>query len=247
MALKKGIIFLGGFLLIFSVSLTAAGMTIEGKVMEVQGGRAKIAYGGEYAPSIGDPCELGFEIAGDFALLEGRWKVVETGPDFIWVQSEGPSAGAPAPDYIAKISSPNPQKRSALEDSQEIKGEGPPAVPPTDKQAAAPDIAGTYLLYREGDMHGRVLAKMRIKDQEGRLFKIGIAVPTGDPARDWQGRGLIRGAEGLYDWGFGDGKRGRTTFFIDNAGYLHGQVRGSGINWDYVALRQEGPISVTPR
>jgi len=100
------------------------------------------------------------------------------------------------------------------------------------------DIIGRYALYREGDLLGKVVGHMEISAQKGRQFSIGIASPTGNPALDWQGNGVLRGAGGYYDWVFKDGKRGRTTFTIDRSGNIHGKVRGSGINWDYVARRQ---------
>lgn len=100
------------------------------------------------------------------------------------------------------------------------------------------DITGNYVLYREGDMFGKVAGHMRISQRYGNKFSIGIANPTGNPAMDWQGKGVIEGAGGYYDWVFNDGKKGRTTFRIDKSGNLHGNVRGSGINWDYVARRQ---------
>jgi hypothetical protein len=101
------------------------------------------------------------------------------------------------------------------------------------------DITGTYILYREGDKLGKVAGKMKISAQQGNQFKIGIASPTGNPARDWKGKGVLKGDGGYYDWIFKDGKKGRTTFRIDASGNLHGKVRGSGINWDYVASKEE--------
>jgi len=104
------------------------------------------------------------------------------------------------------------------------------------------DMTGNYVLYRAGNMYGTVVGYMRITEQRGNQFSVGIAVPSGNPSQDWKGNGVINGLEGYYDWVFGDGKRGRTTFRIDQAGNLHGVVRGSGVNWDYEALRAEGPI-----
>jgi hypothetical protein len=84
-------------------------------------------------------------------------------------------------------------------------------------------------------MLGKVVGYMKISAQRGSKFSIGIASPTGNPTQDWKGDGVVKGDEGYYDWVFTDGKKGRTTFNIDEAGNLHGKVRGSGINWDYVA------------
>ena len=100
------------------------------------------------------------------------------------------------------------------------------------------DITGNYILYREGEMFGKVVGYMNISSQRGGQFSIGITVPTGNPAMDWQGSGEIMGNRGFYSWKFDDGKQGRTTFTIDKAGNLHGHVQGSGINWKYVARRE---------
>jgi len=244
MVTKKWVIFSVLFVLIFSIPLMAQAITIKGKVVEVQGSRVKIQYGGDYAPNAGDPCEIGFELGGDFATVEGQWKIVEVGPDFAWAEAEGAGAGTPAPDYIVKITTPSPRKRSALRVSPEkkIKKSVPP---PTVAKPMAVDITGVYILYKEGDMNGRVLAKMHIANQRGNAFQIGNTRRTGNPARDWQGRGFIEGAEGYYDWEFKDGKKGRTLFIFDKSGLLHGHVRGSGINWKYVAQRKEGPVRIS--
>jgi hypothetical protein len=100
------------------------------------------------------------------------------------------------------------------------------------------DITGNYILYREGNMLGKVEGYMKINSKRGNQFSIGITAPTGDPAIDWKGNGVVNGDEGYYDWVFTDGKKGRTTFRIDEEGNLHGMVRGSGLNWDYVARKE---------
>lgn len=78
---------------------------------------------------------------------------------------------------------------------------------------------------------------MRISGQQGNTFSVGIASPTGNPSVDWDGEGSIQGNTGSYSWRFKDGKTGRTTFKMDNAGNLHGQVRGAGVSWDYMARK----------
>jgi len=100
------------------------------------------------------------------------------------------------------------------------------------------DISGNYVLYREGDLFGKVAGYMMISEQYGNQFLISIAYPTGDPTMDWKGSGMVNGNKGYYDWVFTDGKKGRTTFRIEKSGNLHGMVRGSGINWDYVAQQE---------
>jgi hypothetical protein len=103
--------------------------------------------------------------------------------------------------------------------------------------AGAQNLSGTYALYQKGNESRGVVGYMQISQQSGNNFSVGIASPTGNPAVDWQGQGNIQGNSGFYTWRFGDGKTGQTTFSVDHAGNLHGQVRGSGINWDYLAQK----------
>ncbi|MBN2437034.1 MAG: SEL1-like repeat protein [Deltaproteobacteria bacterium] len=116
----KALVSLAGFFM-FSmvVPLPAAEMTIQGKVVEVQGPKVKVEYAGEYAPNVGDPIEIGFKIGEDFIPVEGRWTIVEVGPKFVWASSEGPGAGTPAPDYLAVVHSKNPGTRSTLASKEE--------------------------------------------------------------------------------------------------------------------------------
>src|SRR5438552_18860343 len=110
-----------------------------------------------------------------------------------------------------------------------------PAVPVRDRPEPPqfPDLVGTYGLYAPNDPDVTAVPMMRIVSQDGNRFVIRIAVPSGNPAVDWQGRGVIDGNQGHYDWVFPDGKTGRTTIRLDADGHLRGQVRGSGIDWDY--------------
>jgi hypothetical protein len=105
--------------------------------------------------------------------------------------------------------------------------------------AQPPNIIGTYALYRKGDRSGNVEGYMRITQQNGPYFSIGSAYRTGNPNVDWQGTGEVSGNAGFYSWKFPDGKQGQTTFSIDGEGNLHGHVQGSGLDWRYVARRQQ--------
>ena len=79
---------------------------------------------------------------------------------------------------------------------------------------------------------------MRIGPLKNGHFVIGNANPSRNPAMDWRGSGILQGNRGHYDWEFRDGKMGRMTFMIDKSGNIHGRVRGSGIDWDYVARKR---------
>ena len=54
----------------------------------------------------------------------------------------------------------------------------------------------------------------------------------------WTGTGQFDGHRGFYDWRFNDGKSGRTEFYLDQNNELRGQIRGTGINWNFIAARR---------
>ncbi len=110
------------------------------------------------------------------------------------------------------------------------------------RDPAYADLTGTYALFQADNPAQGPIGHMRISSQQGRKFSVGIAEPTGNPKVDWEGRGVIDGDKGYYDWDFPDGKKGRTTISIDSKGQLRGQVRGTKINWDYIGRREEGAI-----
>jgi hypothetical protein len=107
------------------------------------------------------------------------------------------------------------------------------------------NLTGTYSLhYIQGSAS---VATMKIWGQVGSTFLVGAAKPTGRPELDWDGRGFIDGDRGYYDWTFRDGKKGRTTFFIDREGNLHGQVRGAGLDWNYIGRRVREAEKAPPK
>ncbi len=63
---------------------------------------------------------------------------------------------------------------------------------------------------------------------------------------DWVGMGKIEGSQGYYDWKFDAnspfrdlrGMTGRTTFTINPDGTLKGHVVGSGLDWWYLARKE---------
>jgi len=101
------------------------------------------------------------------------------------------------------------------------------------------NLTGTYALSHKGDTGAVGIARMKIWNQQGDSFLVGIAELANHPAVDWEGRGVFDGERGHYDWVFPDGKKGRTTFTVDKDGHIHGQVRGGGIDWNYVGRRME--------
>jgi hypothetical protein len=123
--IKIGILLLG-FLVFLG---TTPWIAIEGKVVEVQGGKAKIQYEGKYAPSINDKVDIGFKIGNDFVPVEGDWRVVDVNEQFFWAGAKGPGAGTPGLDYLATASTRNPQKRADLARPQKQKDKSGNYIP----------------------------------------------------------------------------------------------------------------------
>src|SRR5262245_58122768 len=90
------------------------------------------------------------------------------------------------------------------------------------------DLTGVYSLAHKGSPDAGIV-QLKIWNQKGKTFSIGIDIVTGNRGVDWEGRGVIEGERGYYDWTFPDGKSGRTTFLVDKNGHIHGEVRGGGI------------------
>ncbi len=107
-----------------------------------------------------------------------------------------------------------------------------------------PHILGTYTLYRVDNAKGRPVGQMTVRSQDGNRFVVGNA--EGPDRLHWEGRGELDGDKGHYDWTFKDGRTGRTDIEIDGDGRWRGQVRGAGIDWDYVALPQGSPDLAHP-
>jgi hypothetical protein len=137
-------VFLAFVLLSFSTpNLWAVDTIIQGKVAGIQGGRVKIAYEGPYAPNVGDPIEIGFKIGDDFISVEGKWKIVEVGPEFVWAEAQRADGGEPAVDYLVVIHTMNPLQRSDLQPSTKQGGE----VEGSQGQGSKPPEDGSVLIY----------------------------------------------------------------------------------------------------
>jgi hypothetical protein len=102
-------------------------------------------------------------------------------------------------------------------------GEGPVASEPL-----AGSIAGTWILRWEGQSSAPL-----------EVLKIEAAGPDirvqGSSLR---GRGSFEGLAGYYAWTLDDGTTGRTTFWLDASGALHGHVRQPAAERDFVATRR---------
>lgn len=116
MRINRNMIFKVAVLLVSSFTFLAMSPSIEikGRVVAVEGSRVKITYESDFAPSTGDEVAFGFEIPGEGVIpVEGTWKIVEVTGDYAWAEGEG-AVGTLAPDYLAVILSPHPQKRSDI-------------------------------------------------------------------------------------------------------------------------------------
>jgi opacity protein-like surface antigen len=114
-----------------------------------------------------------------------------------------------------------------------------------DEIEVVPNLVGEYRLLQAGDAVPKTtVGKMSVFAQTGNRFLIGISERSTNPAENWRGQGILDGSDGYYDWTFSDGKKGRTTFTLDANGNLRGHVLGSGIDWHYVAEKQEQRVEM---
>lgn len=136
------------------------------------------------------------------------------------------ASATPSPNNLP-VSSPAPSSSVA---KPTAKAEATPS-PTVDDKIDVSQIAGTYSLYRLQDPSGDALGKMTITVRGGsNIFVRGA---------DWKGAGKMTDRkQGYYDWEFEDGKNGRTTILINDDGTLQGRVFGSGLDWWYLARRQ---------
>ena len=144
--------------------------------------------------------------------------------EFFWLAVRDSSVPALFDEFLKKFpaSSHAADARKRLD---EIKAQVALAAPPEMKLQR---IVGRWILRREGQPGSQPVASFIVEaDGEGIIVR-------GD---SWRGSGSFDGESGSYRWAFADGKSGLTTFSIDRNEMMRGQVRGSGIDWDYLATR----------
>jgi regulation of enolase protein 1 (concanavalin A-like superfamily) len=90
------------------------------------------------------------------------------------------------------------------------------------------NLSGQWFLRPQNRPSSSPTTSMRIQLNGRRLLVEGSG---------WTGEGEFDGQRGFYNWRFTDGKIGRTDIYLDDKGVLHGQVRGSGLDWDFMATR----------
>ena len=89
-------------------------------------------------------------------------------------------------------------------------------------------IAGTWVVRREGQPSAPL-----------EVLKIEAAGPDiRVQATSLRGHGSFEGLSGYYEWTLDDGTTGKTTFWLDASGALHGHVRQPAADRDFVATRR---------
>ncbi len=117
-------VFCCAFLLLITLYVSSsAAVEIKGTVAAVEGQRAKIEYGSEYAPNVGDKVKIGYvdvdDEDGDYIRIKGSWEIVDVGRDYAWAEDKSGNPGTPENGHLAKIQSENPQKRTNLVQKKE--------------------------------------------------------------------------------------------------------------------------------
>lgn len=90
-------------------------------------------------------------------------------------------------------------------------------------------IDGDWVLRDENQPQSEDVVRMTIYVDGKKLVAFGDS---------WRGEGSFDGRRGFYNFRDTDGQTGRTDFFIDENGALHGKVRGSGMGWNFIAMRK---------
>jgi len=103
-----------------------------------------------------------------------------------------------------------------------------PAPAPAPAANVAAVLSGRWVLRPVGRESGSPVGSQE-------YTSTGDRITTWGP--QWRGHGTFDGQRGYYDWLFTNGKAGRTTIQLLRPGVLAGQVRGGGIDWDYIATR----------
>lgn len=89
-------------------------------------------------------------------------------------------------------------------------------------------VTGTWTLYEERSP-SKVAGAMTIASLGGNAISV-----QGD---SWEGKGIVEGHGGHYDWWYTSGAEGsRTTFRIADDGTLHGTVGGNA-GWTFIARK----------
>ena len=89
-------------------------------------------------------------------------------------------------------------------------------------------IAGTWVVRRVGQPSAPL-----------EVLKIEAAGPDiRVQATSLRGHGSFEGLSGYYEWTLDDGTTGKTTFWLDANGALHGHVRQPAADLDFIATRR---------
>jgi len=151
---------------------------IMGRVVEVDGRRAKIKYESEFAPGKGDKVRIGFNVDENFLPLEGEWKIVSVTRDFVWAEPKSADAGIPELDYLAIILSEDPVKRSEPASSEKIRAKANRTIKGT--FAGVPQgSSGKIYLYSYYGSELTEIDSVPLNEKGGFEFKLTHPLQTG--------------------------------------------------------------------
>jgi hypothetical protein len=121
-----------------TAAFSASAVEIKGTVGSATAATATISIEGDLAPNIGDPVEIFFKMPGvDEEISVGNGKVTAVNADAVEVKIDE-ATGTVSKDQLAKITSANPQKHSAVATkSRDIAPSAPASEPPSIKQIAS--------------------------------------------------------------------------------------------------------------
>lgn len=97
-------------------------------------------------------------------------------------------------------------------------------------------VSGTWSLSRAGQANAPTATLVLQLD--------GTNLSASGPG--WRGAGRFDGRSGHYTWEFSSGQIGRTDLLLDDKGVLHGKVRGSSLDWDFIGVLQS-PLAESAR
>ncbi len=190
-----------------------------GSHMSVYEGRRSARHAEYLATRIcGADSTLVEEVEEMMALLDGRRVREIKGCSIVEVPEEDAES----------LAGPAGQERS---EEEEVASQARASTFSREQTPEAPGagITGVWLLRREGRRHSTPTSWMRLEQARLRLLSSGDG---------WTGEGEFDGESGYYNWSFADGRTGRTTIRLGENGILYGEVRGSGLDWNFEATRQ---------
>lgn len=141
----------------------AEAVEIKGTVRSVSGSTATVAIEGESMPSVGDKADIFFKLAGaEDEISVASASVVKVDGDAVQLNEK--ASGDVAKDQLVRITSPNPQKRTAAVSTPTPAKEPPPTTTSTGTQPSGADPSFAFV-----DMNKIFKEYPKTKDAEGKI------------------------------------------------------------------------------